>query len=298
MHILFAGGAAIAVAMLILALRIGGADLRARARVHELRDETRFGLPMEQAGARRVTAGDRVLALVTGIVPPRLVRAVAAQIARAGMSVTPTTFLAGWMAAVVATVVAATAWVATATSVAPLAVAMLTAVLAAVTYGPWFWLRRKATARTRSIDRALPQVLDIIVTNIECGLGLQAAMLVIAQKFTGPIATEFSRAMREISIGVPREEALGAMALRTGSADVAGVARSIAQGERTGVSISEILRARARELRERRRVLAREQANKIPVKLTIPMVFFTFPTFFILLIGPVAINAVHVMSEH
>src|SRR5690606_36461112 len=116
--------------------------------------------------------------------------------------------------------------------------------------GPWFVLRRRATARTRSIDCALPQVLDLLVTNIECGLGMQAALLVVAERFTGPIAEEFARAMRAIGIGVPREEALLAMAQRTGSTDVAGIARAIAQAERSGMSVGEILRSRSRELRE------------------------------------------------
>jgi tight adherence protein C len=166
----------------------------------------------------------------------------------------------------------------------------------AMAYGPWLVMRRRAAKRTRSIDRALPQVLDLIVTNIECGLGLQAAMMVVAEKFTGPIALEFARAMREIAVGVPRVDALDAMARRTGSTDVGGIARAIAQAERSGVSVGEILRARARELREHRRLLARELANKVPVKMTIPMVLFIFPTFFLLLLAPVAMNAAEIMG--
>ncbi|MCA9857592.1 MAG: type II secretion system F family protein, partial [Dehalococcoidia bacterium] len=91
--------------------------------------------------------------------------------------------------------------------------------------------------------------------------------------------------------------ALMAMAERTGSDDVQAVARAIAQAERSGISIAQLLRARATEMRERRRLTAREQANKVPVKMTIPVVFFIFPTFFLLLLTPVALNAAEVMAQ-
>lgn len=294
MELVLATGAALTVAMLVLGTRVGAGDRLTRARIDHLRIDTEFGLPAEVIPApsprRRHLSG-----VVLRLAPPRLVRATEELIERGGATFSVGQFLGLWVAVSTASLAVALTWAVSAerdliTRLGP------AALVGATMYVPWFLLRRRATIRQRAINRALPQVLDIIVTNIECGLGLQAAMLMVADKFPGPIAVEFSRAMREIGVGVRREDALNAMARRTGSSDVAGVARAIAQAERSGVSIGEILRARARELREHRRLLAREQANKVPVKMTLPMVLFIFPTFFMLLLAPVAMNAAEMMK--
>jgi tight adherence protein C len=87
------------------------------------------------------------------------------------------------------------------------------------------------------------------------------------------------------------------MARRTGSRDMQLFVRAIAQAERTGIPIANVLRGQAKELRERRRQLAREKANKIPLKITIPTVMFMFPTLFMLLLGPVILNALKLMGQ-
>lgn|GEM_PF-4866283 len=296
MEVMLAAGAALAIAFLVLGVRPGAPDQRARVRMDNLRERTEFGLPAPPPPRRQGALGRTVRATLGRLVPPRLMRTTESLLERGGAeSMRAGQFLAIWAVLGIASVAGAAAWLtADARERTPLLAAGI--LLAIMVGGPWLLLRRRAMARTRSIDRALPQVLDLIVTNIECGLGLQAAMMVVSQKFTGPIAVEFARTMREISVGVPREDALNAMAQRTGSSDVAGIARVIAQAERSGVSVGEILRARARELREHRRLVARELANKVPVKMTIPMVLFIFPTFFLLLLAPVAMNAAEVMG--
>lgn len=296
MEVILAAGAALAVALLVLGLRPGAPDERALARLEGLRDRTEFGLPVAPAPIRSSMLASTARATLGRLAPPRLVRAAESLLERGGSKMTAEAFLALWAVVSIVSIAGITVWgTAETRETMPLLAAGILLVI--MVYGPWLLLRRRAISRARSIDRALPQVLDLIVTNIECGLGLQAAMMVVGQKFNGPIAVEFARTMREIAVGVPREDALAAMARRTGSSDVAGVARVIAQAERSGVSVGEILRARARELREHRRLLARELANKVPVKMTIPMVLFIFPTFFLLLLAPVAMNAVEVMGS-
>lgn len=296
MELLLAGSGSLAVIMLVLATRLGAPDQRVRGRVASLQAPTEFGLPSTVVGA---ASSHRRAHLATGLlrVCPPLTHEAASLLDRAGGGMSVGRFLGSWVIASTLTIVATLAWFSAAGPVTTTVTLSVFAAAALVIAAPWLLLRRRAAARTRSINRALPQALDIIVTNIECGLGLQAAMLVIAEKFSGPIAMEFARVMREISLGVPREEALLTMAHRTGSPDVGSIARAIAQAERSGVSVGEILRARSRELRERRRMFAREQANKVPVKMTIPMVLFIFPTFFLLLLGPVAMNVVDVMGQ-
>ncbi len=162
---------------------------------------------------------------------------------------------------------------------------------------PWFLLGRSAGRRSRSIYRALPDAIDMIVTNVEVGVGLQAALLSVAERFGGPIAEGFQRAVREVSLGRSQEEALMGMAKRSGVPDMRLFASAIVQAHRTGIPIAKVLRNYSVEMRERRRQHAREQANKIPVKMTLPTVGFIFPTLFLLLLGPVALSVLEQFSR-
>lgn len=292
---LIALGASLVVALGVVAGLRPREDARTRGRLDRLH-ETSDGLPVaEPAFAGRSAldrAGDAALQGLPGPLRRRLGRL-------AERAATP---LGADRILVISTAItvaglAALAWIAA--NPDGMRSAAQAALLLAATAAPWIWLRRRAARRTTQIDAALPQTLDLIVTNIECGQGLQASLMTVADRAGGPIGVEIGRAMREIGAGVPREAALAAMGERSGSEELAGVARAIAQAERSGVSVAEILRARASELRERRRLLAREHANKVPVKMkmTIPTVLFIFPTFFLLVLGPVALNAADVMSR-
>lgn len=295
MEPILAASAALAVALLVLGLKPGAGDQRTRERVASLRDETRFGLPVEVQEDEE-GALERIADQIGRLAPPTLRDRLADFIARGGLHWHVERVIAGWMTAALLAGGGAAWWYGSGepSSRRGLAALLVPAIVAVL---PWYLLRRRAERRARRISRGLPQALDLIVTNIEGGLGLQAALLVVAQKVEGPIGEEFARATAEISVGVPRGEALMAMADRTGSDDVHAVARAITQAERSGISIAQLLRARATEMRERRRLTAREQANKVPVKMTIPVVFFIFPTFFLLLLTPVALNAAEVMAQ-
>jgi tight adherence protein C len=160
-------------------------------------------------------------------------------------------------------------------------------------YLPWVWLRRKALDRVRRMSRDLPDAIDLIITNVEAGMGMQAALLAVSEKFPGPIGEEFGRVVRETSIGADRSEALIAMAQRTNVPEMRLFARSTAQAEQTGIPVARVLRNHSAETREKRRQLAREQAAKIPVKITFPTILIMFPTLFLAILGPVAVNAIH-----
>lgn len=155
---------------------------------------------------------------------------------------------------------------------------------------PGYWVSKAATRRIEVIERSLSDAMDLVVTNVEAGVGLQAALINVATKSHGPLSDELTRAIREISVGRSRDEALDSMAKRTGSREVALFARAVAQAERNGVPIARVLRAQASELRERRRQSARERANTFPLRITLLTVMFIFPTLFLLLLGPVALN--------
>jgi tight adherence protein C len=153
-------------------------------------------------------------------------------------------------------------------------------------YGPLFWLRRSADERKRRIARETPDAVDLLVTCLEAGLGLDGAMIRVGEASTGPLGDEIRRTLREISIGRPRQDALLDLAARSGVAELEGIIRPIVQAERSGVSIGAALRIQADALRVRRRQRAQEHAQRIPAKMTLVMAAFFIPTVMLVAIAP------------
>ena len=127
-------------------------------------------------------------------------------------------------------------------------------------YIPWLMLRRKAQQRVKAIDKKLPDAIGLIVTSVESGLGLQAAMMKVTEYVDGPISEEFARAGHEVSLGRARAEALYAIGDRCGSRELRLFARAINEAEQMGISVSRVLRNQSAEIRERRR--QRERAGE------------------------------------
>ena len=234
---------------------------------------------------------------ITGrLLPSRLVGAVGRKLEETGGSMQTQRFMAIW-------VIFAFIW---AVIGAPLLFAIVPGLILLLVlpvwvglgvYIPWLMLRRKAQKRGKAIDKELPDAIDLIVTSVESGLGLQAAMMKVTEYLDGPIAGEFARAGHEVSLGRARAEALYAMGDRCGSRELRLFARAVNEAEQMGISVSRVLRNQSGEMRERRRQRAREQANTIPVKITIPTVLFIFPTLFLLILGPVALSLVAFFDE-
>jgi tight adherence protein C len=233
----------------------------------------------------------RISAFIVARLPAQLVASTAKTLETAGMRITVQRFMLLWVGfAGIAPTLLGLLLVMRGTDITS---RMLMAMLAWAVMGtvaPWIYLRSRASERVAVIDRSLPDVVDLIVTNIESGLALQAAMLNVAGRFPGPVALEFGRVIRETSMGRPREEAIEAMAQRVGSKDMQLFSRAIMQAERTGIPIGKVLRSQAIEIRRRRRQQAREKAGRIPVKMTMLTVAFMFPTLFMLMLGPVVLN--------
>jgi len=240
-----------------------------------------------------------LIAWLTGLgrplLPSRVPRAIAEMLRQADWGMSSGRFLAIWLGAGLGLFLLALVALLPAGS-PTVAIGLSLVMGGAGLYLPWLMLRRSAQRRRRLLDRQLPDGIDLIVTCVESGIGLQAAMMKVSENFDGPISQEFQRASREVAMGRPRDEALHAMAERTGSRELKLLVRAIVQAERMGVSIGHVLRNQSQELRERRRQAAREKANKVPVKITIPTVLFIFPTLFLLLLGPVALNMLDFFS--
>jgi len=160
-------------------------------------------------------------------------------------------------------------------------------------FGPAWWIRSRAAARRDAIRLAFPNVLDLLQISVESGLGLDAAMIRVAnetQKIAPAISEEFLILQREIQAGRPRDRAFADMAERTGVEEVASFVGAVQQSLQFGASISDALMTYAEEMRTTRELKAQEMANKLPVKLSGVMAAMMLPALIILAIGPVAIR--------
>lgn len=151
-------------------------------------------------------------------------------------------------------------------------------------------LNARADDRQTAIQLALPDTLDQMTIAVEAGLGFDAAMLKAASNGRGPLAEELTRTLHDIGIGQSRTEAYRALERRTNSEDLRRFVRAIVQADQYGISIADVLRVQAGEMRIKRRQRAEEQAMKVPVKIVFPLVFCILPVLFIVLLTPAVVG--------
>jgi tight adherence protein C len=162
---------------------------------------------------------------------------------------------------------------------------------------PLVLLKRRARARLEAIDYALPGMIDVLVVTVEAGLGFGKSMQIAAEKLQGPLGDEIRLMLHEQRMGLGTTEALRNMGARADSAGMRTFVRAIVQGEQLGVSIGQIMRALAVDMRKLRRAMAEQRANKAPVKMLFPLVFLIFPALFILLLGPAALDLAEALGS-
>ncbi len=157
-------------------------------------------------------------------------------------------------------------------------------------YLPVMWLGSKIRNRQKEIIRALPDALDLLTICVEAGLGFDAAMAKVVEKWDNQLSQAFAKVLQEIQLGKLRREALRDMADSMEVPDVSTFVAAVIQAEQLGVSIAKVLRIQADEMRVRRRQRAEELARQAPIKIMIPTAFLIFPALFIVLLGPAAIT--------
>jgi tight adherence protein C len=158
---------------------------------------------------------------------------------------------------------------------------------------PTFWLRSQTKSHLASLDRGLPDALDLLVICVEAGLTLDAAMQRVGQELAlahPKLSRELEITHLETRLGLSRADSLKNLGDRTGSQQLESLATLLVQADRFGTSIASALRVHAESLRISRQQAAEEQAAKASVKLTFPLVFFIFPAVLIVLAGPAAIG--------
>jgi tight adherence protein C len=165
---------------------------------------------------------------------------------------------------------------------------------------PRYVLRKAISSRQRELRWGLADALDLMVVSVEAGLGLNAAMVKVSSELRDvhpDIATEFELANLEIRVGRERDEALRNLAERTGVDDLKSLVAMLIQTDKFGTSIARALRVFSDSLRTKRRQRAEQEAQKAAVKLLFPLACFLFPTLFIAILGPAALNLIDVLGR-
>ena len=165
---------------------------------------------------------------------------------------------------------------------------------------PPFFLKKTISKRQRELRWGLADALDLMVVSVEAGLGLNAAMMKVSSELKDvhmAVASEFELANLEIRVGRDRDEALRNLAERTGVDDLRSLVAMLIQTDKFGTSIAKGLRVFSDSLRTKRRQRAEQEAQKAAVKLLFPLACFLFPTLFIAILGPAALNLMDVLGN-
>jgi tight adherence protein C len=159
--------------------------------------------------------------------------------------------------------------------------------------GPMFFLRRRAAERLQRVDHEIPELVDLLVTAIEGGVGFGGALQLVARSLEGPLGDELRIALQEQNIGLTTNEALRNMAARIDTLSMQSFIQAVNQGETLGVSIGKIMRDLASEMRSRRRQAAEERAHKAGTKIIFPVALCIFPAIFVVALGPTMLYIFH-----
>ena len=247
--------------------------------------------PGPEAGtleARRTGAGALLRTMTPEPVARRIRRMLDAAGRPAGLTMTRLLWAKLWLPAAVLLV--GGSFLAEAPSV--LGVVALLAGAAAVHHLPELVLWGRGQERQEQIGRELPDVLDQMMIAVEAGLGFDAAFARAATTGRGALAHELVRTQHDLSAGRPRRAAYEALADRTRVVDLRRFVGAVNQAEAYGIPVADVLRVQADEMRVKRRQRAEEQAMKVPVKVTFPLMLCILPALLIVVLGPAALGVI------
>jgi tight adherence protein C len=160
------------------------------------------------------------------------------------------------------------------------------------------WFADRGEKRQRSIERDLPNALDLLRVCIDAGLDLSAAMLRVSNELSDSapeLAKLFADAQLQINAGASRSAAYEAFAAAAGSREIYNLMRSLGQAEEVGSSLSLVLRTYASELRSKRRLQAEDLGAKLSTKLIFPLLLCLFPAMLVVLVGPSLLSAMELV---
>ena len=153
---------------------------------------------------------------------------------------------------------------------------------------PGFWLGATIKKRQKSIQKAMPFMIDLLTLSVEAGIDfMNALQRSLENRKTDPLTEELVRVNHEIQLGTSRRNALKNLARRVDMPDMRSFAYALIQADELGVSIGTILRIQSDQIRQKRFARAEKMANEAPVKMLGPLMLFIFPAVFIVLLGPI-----------
>jgi tight adherence protein C len=150
--------------------------------------------------------------------------------------------------------------------------------------------------RQQEIRSSLADSIDLLTICVEAGLGFDAAMAHVSRNTTGPLADEFYRTLQEVQLGRSRNEAMRNLAARSNVPELRAFVLAMVQADVFGVSVANVLRVQARDMRVKRRQLAEERAMKVPIKVLFPVLFCIFPALFVVILGPAIMRIAEVFT--
>lgn len=163
-------------------------------------------------------------------------------------------------------------------------------------YIPLLWLNMRIRERQQDISLTLSDALDLLTVCVEAGMGLDAAMDQVAQRWNNHLGRAFRRALHEIRLGKPRSVALRDMADNAQVKELTNFVAALIQAELHGAPIARVLRIQSEQMRVLRRTRAHERANRMPIQLLFPLIFLIFPSLFVVLLGPAVIRLMNVFG--
>jgi len=176
------------------------------------------------------------------------------------------------------------------------AVLAAAAVAAGGWYAPVYYIELKRRSRMEKIDKQLPDMIDLLVVTIEAGLGILASMRVASETMSDPLGQELRLTLQEQRMGLSVNQAIESLGKRADAPNMRIFVRALTQGERLGVSIGATMRNLSVEMRKRRRAMAEERAQKMPIKMLFPLIFCIFPALFVVILTPMIINIVDALA--
>jgi tight adherence protein C len=162
---------------------------------------------------------------------------------------------------------------------------------------PTIFVHRKARQRLEDVDDHLPSLIDLLVVTLEAGVAFPQALRMSAERIEGPLGDELKLTIQEQALGLSTLESLQNWVVRCDTPSVRGFVRAMVQGDKLGVSIGQILRNQAVEVRARQRATVEERAQKAPVKILFPLVFLIFPAMFVIILGPALLQISKVLHS-
>jgi tight adherence protein C len=151
--------------------------------------------------------------------------------------------------------------------------------------------------RQAEIRSALADSIDLLTICVEAGLGFDAALAHVSKNTSGPLADEFYRTLQEVQLGRSRNEAMRNLADRSNVPELRAFVLAMVQADIFGVSVANVLRVQARDMRVKRRQLAEERAMKVPIKVLFPVLFCIFPALFVVILGPAIMRIADVFAR-